>query len=90
MTTFVHFDPPPGQGFAFQATLDGASYRMLVTWNVFGQRWFISCRTGNDELIFHMPVISSPQEGDINLAGGYFLRSTLVFRDLGRNFEISP
>jgi hypothetical protein len=90
MTTFVNLDPPPGKGFSFQATLDGASYTMNVTWNVFGQRWFISCLTVNGVLIFHLPVIASPNNGDINLLAGYFLTSTLVFRDSGQNFEINP
>jgi len=90
VTTYVPLLPPPGQGFDFQATLDGTSYHMRVTWNVFGQRWFLTCRTGNDQLVFHQALISSPQEGDINLLAGYFLVSTMVFRDLGQTFEINP
>ena len=90
MTTYVHLSPPPGKGFAFQATLDGTSYRLRVTWNVFGQRWYLTCLTGNDELVFHQALISSPQDGDINLLAGYFLTSTMVFRELGQSFEINP
>lgn len=90
MTTFVNLNPQPGQGFTFQATLDGVGYTMSVTWNVFGQRWFISCLTNNGALIFHLPVIASPNEGDINLLAGYFVTSTMVFRATGQNFEITP
>ena len=90
MTTFIHLDPPPGQGFSFQATLDGTSYTMFVSWNVFGQRYFLSCLTGNGVLVFHQALISSPNNGDINLLAGYFLNSTMVFRDSGHNFEINP
>jgi hypothetical protein len=90
VTTYVPLSPPPGQGFDFQATLDGNTYRMRVTWNVFGQRWFLSCFTANDVLVFHQALVSSPQEGDINLLAGYFITSTLVFRALGSQFEVNP
>jgi hypothetical protein len=90
LTVYVHLDPPPGYGFSFQATLDGGTYRMLVTWNVFGQRWYLTCLTANDQLVFHQPVISSPDTGNINLLAGYFLTTTMVFRDTGHNFEINP
>ena len=90
MTTYVHFSPPDGKGFDFQATLDGATYRLRCTWNVFGQRWYLTCMTANDVLVFHIPLIASPDDGDINLLAGYFLTSTMVFRDTGHSFEIRP
>jgi hypothetical protein len=90
VTTYIPFSPPTGQGFSFSATLDGTSYQMLVRWNVFGQRWYLTCLTTNGGLVFCQPLISSPQDGDINLLAGYFLTSTMVFRELGKTFEISP
>jgi len=90
MTTYVHLDPPPGKGFSFQATLDGSTYQMFVSWNIFGQRWFLTCATANGALVFHQALIASPDTGDINLLAGYFLISTMVFRDTGHNFEINP
>jgi hypothetical protein len=90
VTTYVHLAPPPGRGFTFQATFDDTAYTLNVTWNVFGQRWFITCLTANNVPIFHLPVVGSPQDGDINMLAGYFQRSTMVFRDHGANFEINP
>ncbi len=90
MTTYVHFAPPVGKGFSFQATLDGGSYQLFAAWNVFGQRWYLSCSTAPGVLVFNIPMIASPDNGDINLLAGYFLSSKMVFRDTGRNFEITP
>lgn len=90
MTTFVAFQPAPGRGFSFNATLDGTSYQLAVTWNVFGQRWYLTCAGSDGTLIFHLPLIGSPNTGDINLAAGYFTTSAVVFRQDTQNFEVSP
>jgi len=39
MTTFVNFQPTQTQPFQFQATLDGTSYNVVVTWSLFGARF---------------------------------------------------
>jgi hypothetical protein len=90
MTTYVPFSPRPGQGFPFQATLDGATYEMLVTWNIFGQRWFITCVASDGTAVFHRSVVGSPNEGMINLTAGYFVSSALCYRQDSGNFEIWP
>lgn len=90
MTTYVLFQPSPDAPFSFTATLDGDSYGMTVSWNVFGQRWYLTCLGTNGQVIFHMPLIGSPDEFDINLLGGYFEASFMVFREYPRRFEISP
>jgi hypothetical protein len=90
MTTFTRFDPPEGRAFNFQATFDGGTYKLRAWWNVFGQRWFLECKTGNDEPIFTVPLVSSPDTGDINLIAAYFAASSLVFRQTGLTFEVSP
>jgi hypothetical protein len=90
MTTYVLFRPTPDEAFSFTATLDGVSYSMLVTWNVFGQRWYLSCIGTNSRLVFHMALIGSPDEYDINLLGGYFQASSLIYREYPRRFEITP
>jgi hypothetical protein len=91
MTTFVPFTPQPnGAPFAFSATFDGETYQVTAQWNVFGQRWYIVCVGGNNVVVFNLPLIGSPNSGDINLLAGYFLVSTLVFRVSSQNFEIGP
>lgn len=90
MTTFVPFTPTPNGPFSFAATFDGATYQLTVLWNVFGQRWYLQCVGGNNQLVFMLPLIGSPNNGSINLLAGYFIANTLVFRVSSQNFEIGP
>jgi hypothetical protein len=90
MTTFVQFEPSPQEAFKFQATLDGTTYQLVVTWNVFGRRWYLTCSAINGGVVFHLPLIGSPDTASINLVGAYFAASTLVFRASSGLFEITP
>lgn len=58
MTT-VAFTPSPLQPFQFQATLDGQQYTVIVTWNIFGQRWYINIYSLNGVLVAVLPLIGS-------------------------------
>ena len=42
MTTYTLFQPPRKTPFQFQPTLDGQVYNIIVTWNIFGQRWYLN------------------------------------------------
>lgn len=42
MTTYVDFVPSTTTPFQFQATFDGAQYNVVVTWNEFGERYYIN------------------------------------------------
>jgi hypothetical protein len=90
MTTIVQFSPSPRQAFSFQATLDQQVYQLQVRWNTFGQRWYLQCLGTNGVLIFNLPLIGSPDNGSINLIGGYFQVSQMVFRYSTQQFEITP
>lgn len=90
MTTFVQFTPTPQAAFAFQATLDGVTFRIEVRWNLFGQRWYLTCTDQSNNPVFHLPMIASPDEGEINIVRGYFVTSSLVFRQSSQQFEIAP
>lgn len=85
---YVPFAPKPGIGFNFEATLDGSVYEMAVTWNIFGQRWYITATGADGAILFTLPVIGSPNEGAINMTAGYFTNSVLVYRGDTGNFEI--
>jgi hypothetical protein len=57
----VDFQPsatanPP---FQFQATLDGAQYTVSVTWNLFGNRWYVTIRDVSGNLILMRPMVGS-------------------------------
>jgi hypothetical protein len=89
MPTIIAFTPTPQAPFQFQPTLDGNSYNATVTWNVYGQRWYVNLVDGFGDLIFCLPLIGSPPDYDISLTAGYFA-STLVFRQALQQFEVTP
>ena len=90
MTTYIDFTPTAAAPFQFQPTLDGAVYTCIVTWNVYGQRWYLQCNSLDGTLIFNRALVSSPLNYDTNLAAGYFTTSTLIYRGANSQFEVSP
>ena len=163
MTTYFQFVPNSQAPFAFQPTLDQQQYAATVSWNLFGQRWYINVNQLTGELVFSLPLLGSPdgvsiesatwafgtvtavtsrphnytvgqtveltltgfapdayngvvlafivdamtftysiagnpgpttQLGseiyNLNLAGGYFTTSTLVYRESSQTFEVTP
>lgn len=60
MTTYIDFVPSQVQAPEFQITLDGSFYTMLITWNLFGQRYYFNLYTLNGDLIVSAPLIGSP------------------------------
>lgn len=90
MSTIIKFTPLATANFTFQCTLDSSNYNAIITWNMFSQRYYINLYTQNGTLVFCLPVIGSINGYDINLAGGYFQNSMLVFRSSSQSFEIIP
>jgi hypothetical protein len=61
-TNFFTFLPQPtSPPFQFQPTLDENDYHAQVTWNVFGQRWYIGLTTSGGIPVFLQAMIGSPQ-----------------------------
>lgn len=89
MTTITPFTPTASAPFQFQPTLDGALYTAIVTWNVFGRRYYLNLYTLQGIRVFTVPLVGSPLDYDISLTAGYFA-STLVFREPSQQFEVSP
>ena len=87
MTTFIDFIPPADVPFQFQPSLDGVTYNVSVTWNLFGQRWYANIYTVQGVLIVSLPMIGSPPSYDISLTAGYFA-TKLIFRQADNRFEI--
>lgn len=56
----VAFQPNPIAPFQFQAVLDGLTHNVVVTWNVFGQRWYINIYTVDGVLVLARSMIGSP------------------------------
>lgn len=89
MTTYTNFEPSLTENFIFNPTLDGAVYTATITWNLFGQRYYINITTIQGVLIVCLPLIGSPIGYDISLTAGYF-QSTLIYRIGNEQFEVSP
>lgn len=90
MTVFYQFAPSDQAPFQFQPVLDGNGYLAVVTWNVFGQRWYVNLYDGSGNRVVTIPMIGSPDGTDINLIGGYFQTSVMVFRTASNRFEVTP
>ena len=88
MTTFL-FQPSNTTPFQFQPTLDGNIYNCVVTWNLFGQRYYLNCMDLSGNLIFCVAMVGSPPDRDISLTAGYFT-STLVFRQQDQTLVVTP
>ena len=88
MATLIAFNPQPTANFQFSPFLDGRTYSAVCTWNVYGCRYYLSIYDTLGNIILSLPLIASPDDGDINLTKGYFSTS-IVYRASSNNFEIS-
>lgn len=88
--TVVPFVPSTSSPFQFQLTLGGSDYTAIVTWNLFGQRFYFNLYTVQGALVVAIPLAGSPVDYDINLVEGYFDTSKVVYRAPNRQFEITP
>lgn len=86
-TIYIPFTPAATQNFQFQTTLDGSVYTVIVTWNLFGQRYYVNIYSTSGLLIVSLPLIGSPLTANISMTAGYFT-TQLVFRVSSQNFEV--
>lgn len=64
MTSYA-FVPSASTLFQFQPILDGATYNVVVTWNLFRQDWYVNVLDLSGNRIATLPVISSPSVIDL-------------------------
>lgn len=57
--TVYPFQPNAAQNLVFNPVLDGVTYTATVTWNVFGQRWYLNLTDVNGNLVLCTAVVSS-------------------------------
>lgn len=92
MTTYIQFLPsntatPP---FSATVTMDGNTYSLSVTWNIAGQRWYLTISDQNGNVVWSGGMIGSPLTSDILLAPGIFQTSTILYREDTGMIEIAP
>ncbi|KWN80876.1 hypothetical protein WM24_23875 [Burkholderia ubonensis] len=66
MTSYIQFAPSSTSNFQFQCQLDGSAYNVVVTWSLFGARYYVNVYSLDGTLIVVMPMIGSPPA--LNLA----------------------
>lgn len=90
LTTVIPFAPSPLAPFQFSAVLDGTTYNVTVTWNVYragGFGWYINVYQENGVVVFSRALIASPPGYNISMTAGYFTTS-IVFLDQTQQFVI--
>lgn len=86
MTVYIAFSPPASQPFTFRANVGGISLFGSVPWNHYAQRYYLQLKNSQNEVIACVPLVSSPDDYDINLALSTGSGS-LVFRESTQQFE---
>lgn len=88
-TTLYQFAPSVTANYSFSPTLDGAQYSVIISWQLFGRRWIVNVYDLSGNLVLAKPLRSSPDDYDINIIGGYFTSTTMVYRESTGNFEVT-
>lgn len=60
MTTYTNFVPSTVAPFEFQPVLDGQTYRVVVTWLLFGARFYINVFALDGTLVVSRALVGSP------------------------------
>ncbi|MFA9204841.1 MAG: hypothetical protein ACEQSH_00135 [Bacteroidia bacterium] len=85
--SIVPFVPTPQVAFRFAPVLDGVTYTAIVTWNIFGQRFYLNLYDPDQVRVLTTAMVGSPLGQNISLVEGYFA-TLLVYRAPSRQFEI--
>jgi hypothetical protein len=85
--TYVDFVQQPKTPFQFDAVLDGETYSIICTWNLFAQRYYVNIYTVNQVLVLAIARIGSPSGYDISMTAGYFA-TKLIWREANNQFEV--
>ncbi len=57
--TYFPFTPSNKSAPQFQPTFDGLQFTVIVTWSLFGQRFYVNCYALDGSLQFALPLIES-------------------------------
>lgn len=85
----VPFVPTTNAPFQFQLTLAGSDYTAIVTWNLFGARFWFNLYTVQGVRVVSLPLAGSSLDYDLNLVEGYFDDVKVVYRAPSRQFEVT-
>ena len=78
MTTVIPFIPSNIVAPTFQATLDGNNYRIVVTWNVSAQRYYVNIYDMGGVWIVTVPLVQSPPSRAVEAVSYDIIRRILT------------
>lgn len=80
MSTFIGFTPSTTAAFSFQATLGGTQYSVSITWNIFGERYYINITdfSGNPILTRAMTASGPVLQAQFSWALGIATAATMA------------
>jgi hypothetical protein len=78
MTTVIPFIPSNIVAPTFQATLDGNNYRIVVTWNVSAQRYYVNIYDMGGVWIVTVPLVQSPPSRAVEAVSYDIIRRVLT------------
>lgn len=90
MAQFFPIVRSPNAPFSFLATLDGQQYQCVMTWNLFGQRWYINVYTTGGALVLAIALPPSTNADVINVLAGYFQASSLYYDQPNQQIVVTP
>lgn len=65
MPTYFPFRPTAQAAFTFQPVLDGNTYQAIVTWALFGQRYYLNLFSLDNVPVFSRPVVATLPSVDL-------------------------
>lgn len=86
-SNIIYFAPTTNANFQFNATLDGTVYNIVITYNFYGERYYVNIYNTTNVLVVCLALIGSPLDYNISLTAGYFT-TQLIYREPNRQFEI--
>ncbi|EHJ4017520.1 hypothetical protein J9H63_000161 [Salmonella enterica] len=84
----IVFTPEVNEPFSFRATVGGVSIQATLPYNIYAQRYYLKLQDENGDIISFVPVVSSPDDFDINLALP-LAPGKIIYRASSNEFEIS-
>lgn len=100
MATVTEFTPIQGTAFTFGANFlgptgnvsnsVGSAFQITVFWPVYGQRWYFTITDQNNNVILTKPLIACTAAYPVNLIGGYFTGSTMIYLESPQQFVVTP
>jgi len=67
MTSYFPFQSSRSSAPLFMPTLDGQVYQCIVTWNIFGQRYYVNCYDGSGVRVFTVPMLETSAGHNIQM-----------------------